>query len=167
MKIVVSEQTIYSCSLERAFKTPMLSDVGMVHTGFGPMPRVTHTTEDEHWGKPGYRKKIFMAGNWFFPGGEASSDIVLIREENKYWKIEVADFKFPMLGFNKFTGEWRTTELQPNQILIQYTYTLHSDDWGLYPLQWLFARLFWSRYMRQVLENIRNMIRQEVPYLYP
>ena len=42
----VNVSTIYECSLERAFKTPMLSDVSKIHTGFGIMPKVTHTTDD-------------------------------------------------------------------------------------------------------------------------
>ena len=43
----ITVKTIYHCSLERAFKTPMLCDVSKVHTGFGIMPKVTHCTEDE------------------------------------------------------------------------------------------------------------------------
>ncbi|MBK9928909.1 MAG: DUF4199 domain-containing protein [Saprospiraceae bacterium] len=53
----VTVSTIFECSLERAFKTPMLCDVAKVHTGYGLMPRVTHTSNDENWGKPGSSKK--------------------------------------------------------------------------------------------------------------
>ena len=63
------------------------------------------------------------------------------RIENKYWKIEVSNFQSWMLGFSKFVGEWKTTELEPNKILIEYTYTLHSDIALLY-LNWLFAKTF-------------------------
>jgi 2-succinyl-5-enolpyruvyl-6-hydroxy-3-cyclohexene-1-carboxylate synthase len=41
MTTSVTVQTIYHCSLERAFKTPMLCDVSKVHTGYGIMPKVT------------------------------------------------------------------------------------------------------------------------------
>ena len=44
---------VYECSLERTFKTPMLCDLSKVHTGFGIMPIVTHTTDDKEWGKLG------------------------------------------------------------------------------------------------------------------
>ena len=57
----VKAEAIYKCSLERAFKTPMLCDVSKIHTGYGVMPKVTHATEDEDWGKPGSSKKIFAA----------------------------------------------------------------------------------------------------------
>lgn len=53
--------TIYECSLERAFKTPMLCDISKVHNGFIIMPKVTHCTNDENWGKPGFSKKVFAA----------------------------------------------------------------------------------------------------------
>ena len=69
-------------------------------------------------------------------------------------------------GFYKFVGEWQTTELAPNKIQIDYTYTLHSDMALLYPLNWLFAKNFWKTYMKRVLENIRQMTLNNEPYLY-
>ncbi|HEY3385014.1 MAG TPA: SRPBCC family protein [Saprospiraceae bacterium] len=167
MTSTITVKTVYDCSLERAFKTPMLCDVAKVHTGYGLMPRVTHCTEDENWGKPGSSKKVFVAKSISQKGGEASTDTVLERVENAYWKIEVSDFKSWMLGFSKFTGEWKTTELQPNKVLIEYTYTLHSEVPVLYPLNWLFTKTFWRVYMKQVLENIRKLAYNNEPYLYP
>lgn len=162
----VTVKTIYNCSLERAFKTPMLCDVSKVHTGFGLMPKVTHCTEDETWGRPGGSKKVFVAPSPTFKGGESSMDKVIERVENKYWKIEVSNFKSWMLGFSKFVGEWRTTELGENSILIEYTYTLYADTILLYPLNWLFTNLFWRTYMKRVLGNVRKMAYNEEPYKY-
>jgi len=144
----------------------MLCDVARVHTGFGLMPRVTHCTDDSDWGKPNSTKKVFVAKSWTQNGGFASVDKVLERVENKYWKIEVSDFQSWMLGFYKFVGEWETTEIEPNKILVRYTYTLHSNMVLLYPFNWLFAHLFWKNYMKRVLENIRAMIHDNEPYLY-
>ncbi|HQW11558.1 MAG TPA: hypothetical protein PK076_00990 [Saprospiraceae bacterium] len=70
--VVVS--AIYECSLERAFKTPMLCDVAKVHTGFGLMPKITHSTEDENWGKIGSSKKVYAAKSLTQKGGFASVD---------------------------------------------------------------------------------------------
>ena len=167
MESKVTITTIYPCSLERAFKTPILCDVSKVHTGYlGLMPRVTHCTEDEHWGQPGYGKKIFVAKSLTQKGGFAFVDKVIERVENKYWKLELSDFRFPMFGISKFVGEWNTTEVEPDKILITYTYTLHSDIPLLYPFHWLFAKTFWRMYMSQVLENIRNLAMANEPYLY-
>lgn len=156
----------YNCSLERAFKTPMLCDVSKVHSGFGIMPKVTHFTDDENWGKPGYSKKVYVAKSLTQKGGFASVDKVIERVENKYWIIEVTDFQAWMLGFSKFTGEWKTTEIEPNKILIEYTYILHSDVALLYPLNWLFTKTFWKSYMKRVLENIKKMAENNEPFLY-
>lgn len=166
MKTSVTVKTIFNCSLERAFKTPILSDVTKVHTGYGLMPRVTHCTEDEGWGQPGSRKKVFVAKSMTQKGGEASVDKVIERIENQYWKIEVSEFKSWMLGFTKFVGEWQTREIAPEKIEITYTYTLHSNAALLYPLNWLFTKLFWKRYMKQVIENIRKMTLNKEPYLF-
>lgn len=166
MTTSVTVKTIYHCSLERAFKTPMLCDVSKVHTGFGIMPRITHCTEDESWGRPGGAKKVFAAKSLTFKGGESSIDKVIERIENEYWKIEVSDFKSWMLGFYKFVGEWKTTEIRENEILIEYTYTLHSGVPLLYPLNWLFSKVFWRMYMKRVLENVRKMAYANEPYQY-
>jgi hypothetical protein len=129
------------------------------------MPKVTHCTDDKQWGKPGSSKKVYVAKSLTQKGGFASVDKVIERKENDYWKIEVSDFQAWMLGFYKFVGEWKTTELAPDSIQIDYTYTMHSKGL-LYPLNWLFTKLFWRRYMKRVLENIRKMAENKEPYLY-
>lgn len=162
----VSVTTVYHCPLERAFKAPMLCDISKVHTGFWIMPKVTHCTDDAHWGQPGGTKKVFMSKTLAFKGGEASVDKILERRENDYWKIELSGFKFSMLGFSKFIGEWRTTKLAPGKIQIDYTYTMYSDYALLYPVNWLFTQTFWRIYMKQVMENIRKMAEGNEPFLY-
>lgn len=164
--IAVSISTTYDCSLERAFKTPMLCDVTKIHTGYGLMPKLTHCTEDANWGKPGSTKRVFAAASPTFKGGETSMDKVLEREENKHWKIQVSEFKSWMLGFYKFEGVWDTTELAPNKIQVDYTYTLYAKGILYYPFNWLFVKLFWKKYMVHVTENIRQLIKNKEPYLY-
>lgn len=158
--------TVYECSLERAFKTPMLCAVSKVHTGFGIMPKVTHTTEDDNWGKPGSSKNIFTAKSLTQRGGFSSVDKILIRNENKYWKIQVDNFQFWVLGFYKFIGEWETTKIDKNKILIDYSYSLYSKNILLFPVNFLFAKIFWKIYMKRVLENVKNLAYNDEPYLY-
>ena len=162
----VKVSTVYNCSLERAFKTPMLCDVTKVHTGYGLTPRVTHTEEDEDWGKVGSSKKIFVAKSMAQPAGFSSIDRVLERIENKYWKIQVDEFQSWMAGFYKFVGEWKTIQIEERKILVEYNYYMHSNQPLFYPINWLFAKLFWKRYMKRVLELIRVMAYEEEPYLY-
>ncbi len=166
MGIKIKVTTNYLCSLERAFKTPMLCDVSKVHTGYSLMPKVTHCTEDEHWGKVGSSKKVHVAKSLTQKGGFASVDHVLERIENKYWKIQVDDFQSWMLGFYKFVGEWKTTEIEPNNILVEYTYSLHSRSPLFYPLNWLFANAFWKSYMKRVVENVRHLAYIDEPFKY-
>ena len=166
MQTKIKVTAIYNCSLERAFKTPILCDVSKVHTGFGIMPKVTHCTEDENWGKAGFGKKVYAAKSFTQKGGFASVDTVLERIENKYWKFQVNEFQSWMLGFSKFIGEWQTTEIEKNKILVEYTYTLYSDIGLLYPLNLLFAKIFWKTYMKRVLENVRQLAYNNEPYLY-
>lgn len=162
----VKVSTVYECSLERAFKTPMLCDVSKVHTGFGLMPKVTHTSDDNDWGKPGSSKKVYVAKSLSQKGGFASVDHIVERKENQYWIIQVDDFQTWMLSFYKFVGEWKTTQIEDKKIQIDYTYFLHSNNRLLYPFNWVFGKIFWKTYMKRVLENIREMAYHQEPYLY-
>ncbi len=166
METKVKISTTYECSLERAFKTPILCDVSKVHTGYGLMPKVTHCKEDANWGQPGSAKKVYAAKSLTQKGGFVSVDRVLERIENKYWKFEVTDFQSWMLGFSRFTGEWQTTEIEKDKILVEYSYTLRSDFTLLYPLNWLFANTFWKTYMNRVLNNVMQMAYNSEPYKY-
>ena len=162
----VTLSTIYTCSLERAFKTPLLCDVSKIHTGYGLMPSVTHTTDDENWGMPNSSKKVYTAKSLMQKGGFTSMDRIIERVENKYWKLQVDEFQSWILGFHKFVGEWKTTEIEPNKIRVEYTYSLHSNAVMLSPLNWLFAHTFWKIYMNRVLENVRQLAYNNEPYQY-
>lgn len=166
MEYKVKVTALYNCALERAFKIPMLVDVAKVHTGYGLMPKITHCTEDKHWGQIGSTKKVFAAPSWTQKGGYVSKDHVLEREENQYWRIKVNDFQTWMLGFYEFEGIWKTIPIQQELIQIDYTYMLKAKGIVLAPLQWLFAKIFWKRYMNHVLKNIEKLIEQEEPYKY-
>ncbi|MCA6379327.1 MAG: hypothetical protein IM613_17385 [Cytophagales bacterium] len=166
MEYKIKVTTTYKCSLERAFKTPMLCDLSKVHTGFGLMPKVTHCSEDENWGQVGSKKKIYAAKSLTQKGGFVSVDHILERIENDYWKIQVDDFQSWMLGFYKFVGEWKTTKIATDNVLVEYTYTLHSDNLMFYPLNWLFAKAFWRMYMKRVLENVKQIAYDKEPYKY-
>ncbi len=166
MEFKVTVVTTFPCSLDRAFKAPLLSDVSKVHTGYGLMPRITHATDDASWGQPGSTKKVYATPSLTQKGGFVSMDRVLERIENKYWKIEVYDFQSWMLGFYKFFGEW---EVQPNrkdETTIIYTYSLYAKGVLFYPLNWLLAHLFYKRYMKKVLNNVRNLACSGKEYMY-
>lgn len=162
----VKVSTIYKCSLERAFKTPMLCDVSKVHTGFWIMPRVTHTSDDKDWGKPGSSKKVHVAKSLFQKEGFASMDKIIERKENQYWIIQVDHFQTWMLSFYKFVGEWKTTQVEIDEILVEYTYSLYSRNPLLYPVNWIFGKTFWKIYMNRVIENIRKMAYNKEAYQY-
>jgi len=166
MNFKIHTTAIYNCSLERAFKAPILCDVTKVHTGYGLMPRVTRTTNDLDWGKVGSIKNVYADKSLTFKGGEVSTDEIIERIENKYWKAEVGNFKSWMLNIWKFTFEWTTIEIEPDKIKINYDYTIHGKGILLIPFQWLFANVFYTRYMKQVLENVRKMAEGDEPFLY-
>jgi hypothetical protein len=166
MRIKIKLSTTYNCTLERAFKTPLLCDVSKIHTGYGLMPKITHVTQDENWGQIGSCKKVYASKSLVQKGGFVSMDKINDRVENEFWKFQVDNFQSWMLGFYKFEAEWKTTEIEKNNILVEYTYILHSTNPLYYPLNWLFAKIFWKTYMKRVLENVRQMIYNNEPYKY-
>ncbi|NCW13350.1 MAG: hypothetical protein EBV82_09385 [Chitinophagia bacterium] len=166
METKIRISTIFDCSLERAFLTPMLCDITKVHTGYGFIPRVTHCLEDENWGQEGSSKKVYVEKSLTYAGGFGFIDNIVERVENKYWKIEVNNFQTNTMGFYRFVGEWETTQLEENKILIDYTYTLYSNIIVLYPFNFIFTKIIWRRYMKQILENVRKLVNDKSPYLF-
>lgn len=166
MEFKVKVSAIYECSLERAFKTPMLCDVTKVHTGYGFSPKVTRTSDDENWGQIGSCKKVYVEKSIIQKGGFAFMDKIIDRKENEYWKIQVDEFQSWMAGFTKFIGEWKTSEIQKKKILVEYHYTLFANKPFLYPLNWIFVKVFWPIYMKRVLNNIKIMACNKEPYIY-
>ncbi len=166
MQTTTEITAVFNTTLERAFKSPMLCDITRIHNGHGVTPKVTHCTEDASWGQVGGSRKVHMVRTPMFKGGEASSDKVLERRENAYWKIEVSDFKSWSMGFTKFQGEWFTDQLPEGKVKVLYRYTMFSNSIVFYPFHWLFTKLVWRKYMKHALENIRELTRIEAPYLH-
>lgn len=157
---------ILNCDLTHAFKTPMLCDVTQIHTGYGLMPRITHVEDDENWGQIGSSKRIFAAKSFSQPGGFVSMDHIVDRIENKKWHIRVDTFQSWMLGFYKFEGLWETQEISQSEIQIKYIYYLYGKGLLWIPFQWLFARLFWKKYMKHVFQNVAMLINNHIPLIY-
>lgn len=158
--------TIYNCTLERAFKAPMLCDITKVHTGYLMTPKVTHCTNDETWGKIGGSRKVFFAPNFMSKGVSTAMDRVLERRENDYWKIEVGEMSAPSMGIKKFEGEWSTIPNSNGTVIIHYRYTLFTSNTLAYPFHWLVTKVLWRIYMKHVLENVRKMAEGDEPFLH-
>ncbi len=103
------------------------------HRIWGNFIKVTHCSQAATWGQPGGSKIVHMEKSLFFKGGASSTDKVLERIENKYWKIEICDFNMWSFGFEKFQGEWFTKQLEEGKIEIVYKYTMFSNSLLLYP----------------------------------
>ena len=144
----------------------MLCDITKVHTGFLFSPKVLFTTEDENWGKPGSSKKVHVAKSITQSGGYLFMDKIIERKENQYWKIQLDNFQEWMFGFYTFTGEWHTKKISDQQTLVTYNYAMISDMPVMFPLHWIFVKVFWRMYMKRVVENIKTMAYDKEPYLF-
>lgn len=107
-----------------------------------------------------------IAGGILYKEGALAKDIVLKREENKYWKWEVNNFNQWRMGFEKFQGEWFVEDKNNGTIGVVYTYALYSRNIIFYPFHWLFAKTVWNRYMKHVVQNIKFLAESEAPFIY-
>jgi hypothetical protein len=167
--IMKSKTTVISyfhCSLERAFKTPILGDATKIHTGYGFFPEVTHFTDDKTWGKPGGHRMVQVKKNMLYATGFWAKDVTHERKENEYWRWELNDFKQWKMGFKKFIGEWRVVDQKDGTILITYSYTIYSNNLIIFPIHWLFTKSIWNSYMKHAMENIKFLAESEAPLIY-
>lgn len=166
MKTTVEVQETFHCSLERAFKTPILGDATQFLVGYGPVPAVVKFTDDDTWGKPGGRRIPHSARNAASKGGEIGVDEVYIREENRYWKWGVAEFRQWSMGFTEFQGELFFKELAPDRIHVRWVYTLFSRSVLAYPFHWLFGTIFWKGQMKIAVRKMKDYAESKAPLLY-
>jgi hypothetical protein len=166
MKTTTQVTSLFYCSLERAFKTPILGDATKFHTGFGFLPPVTHFTEDETWGKPNGYRMAQIDKSVLFNEGVLAKDIVVKREDNKYWKWEVNNFRQWRMGFEKFQGEWFVKDNANGTIGIVYAYSLYTRNILLFPFHWLFTKTIWNQYMKHAIQNIKLIAESEAPFVY-
>jgi hypothetical protein len=167
MQTSTSVSAIFNCSLERAFKTPILGDATKtIGAGYGFIPRVTHFINDKTWGNVGGSRIPYAEKNLATKGGPIGIDRILVREENKYWKWELTDFRLWAMGFTKFEGELFFEARKNQDISVKWIYTLHSKGILAYPVQWLFARISWNGIMRKAFKKMKYLAETEDSFIY-
>ncbi|MCB9284156.1 MAG: hypothetical protein H6563_08805 [Lewinellaceae bacterium] len=166
MKTTVEVRSTFHCSLERAFKTPILGDATLFLVGYGPVPAVERFTQDLSWGKPGGKRIPISAKNFLSKGGEIGVDEVYVREEDKYWKWGVAEFRQWSMGFTEFQGELFFTKNADHSVNVRWVYSLYSKSRLAYPFHWLFGHIFWKGQMKIAIQKMKAYAESEAPFLY-
>lgn len=166
MKVTNTITDTFTCSLERAFRTPIHGDATKILMGYGPVPPVIGFTKDETWGKKGGSRIPVMKGNWYMKGGEFGFDEIFEKDENKYWRWQVSGFGLSMFFAKIAQGEWWCTDNKNGTITVKWTYTYSGRNIFTQPINWLFVRILWSRIMKNGMKGIKKMAEQENPYIY-
>ena len=99
MKYSYRLKDIFECSEERAFKAPILGDATKFMKGYLFQPPVTGFEEDQTWGQINGIRYPISNGNLFVHKGRMFKDVILERDENKYWKWTIYDFEFKTMCF--------------------------------------------------------------------
>ena len=166
MKTTIEVKATFHCSLEKAFKTPILGDATQFLVGYGPVPAVEKFTQDSTWGKPGGTRIPHSAKNLLSKGGEIGVDEIYAREENKYWKWGVAEFRQWSMGFTEFQGELFFKEIAANAVQVRWVYTLYSNGRLAYPFHWLFGNIFWKGQMKVAIQKMKAYAESDALFLY-
>ena len=166
MKTIVEVKAVFNCSLERAFKTPILGDATQFLVGYGPVPAVEKFTKDGTWGRPGGTRIPHSAKNFMSKGGEVGLDKIYAREENSYWNWGIAEFYQWSMGFTEFRGELFFKETDVNVIHVRWVYALYSKRFLAYPFHWFFANVFWKGQMRIAIQHMKKYAESDFEFLY-
>lgn len=166
MQTRIEVEATFNCSIERAFKTPILGDATRFLVGYGPVPAVTKFSEDTSWGKPGGRRVAHSGKSILSKGEEIGVDEVYERVENEYWKWGIAEFRQWSMGYTEFLGELFFTRLDEKTIHVRWTYTLYSKNVLAYPFHWLFGKVFWKGQMKRAIREMKKYAESNLPFLY-
>lgn len=167
MKVRVELTDVFSCSLERAFKAPILGDATKFLNGYLFQPPVIGFEEDETWGQINGVRYPLTNGNLWMPKGRIFTDKILERENDKHWTWMVYDFKLPLLFFaEKAIGEWRVNELAKNKIAVTYSYSYYSKNIFYHLFTLAFIYIQWKGMMKKAIKGIKQQAEKDVGFLY-
>ena len=149
MKFSYEITDVFNCSLERAFKAPILGDATKFMKGYLFQPPVTGFEDDETWGQINGIRYPINNGNLFVKKGRMFKDVILERTENSYWKWTIYDFEFKSLFFaSKAIGEWHVKRLNENNAWVPFYLDLKFVQYQLLafgtPRNFLREMLFFS-----------------------
>ncbi|MBI33935.1 MAG: hypothetical protein CMP67_01050 [Flavobacteriales bacterium] len=167
MKYSYRLKDIFECSEERAFKAPILGDATKFMKGYLFQPPVTGFEEDQTWGQINGIRYPISNGNLFVHKGRMFKDVILERDENKYWKWTIYDFEFKTLFFiERAIGEWEIKKLSDNKTEVIYTYTYYSKKKLFKPLTWLLVNIQIKGIMIRALAGIKLQAQSNDDFIY-
>ncbi len=167
MSTKISLNDVFNCSLDRAFKSPILGDATQYLNGYFLQPPVVGFEEDETWGKvEGYRFPI-TNGNLVLKQGRIFKDKILERVENKSWKWVIYNFEVNSLFFaEKAIATWKVKYLDENKYEVEYSYEFYARNMFLQPVNWLFMHLQYKGMMNKALSAIKAFAESKQGFLY-
>ena len=156
----------FKCSVDRAFKTPMLGDATKILISYGGMPLVSRFVKDETWGAAGGSRVPIAHGVFALIMDELGFDQIFVRDENRYWKWGVSKFGAVMFFCTENRGEWWVNDNHDGTISVTWKYTWFSRNIFTHPLNLLFVKLIWRNVMKNGMAAIKQMAENETPYIY-
>ena len=167
MKYSYTLKDIFKCSQERAFQAPILGDATKFMKGYLFQPPVTGFEEDQTWGEINGLRYPINNGNLLVKKGRMFKDVILQRDENKYWKWTIYDFEFKTLFFiERAIGEWEVKKLSNDKIEVVYTYTYYSKKKIFNPLTWLLVNIQIKGIMIRALSGIKKQAESSEEFVY-
>ncbi|MBT7652439.1 MAG: hypothetical protein HN563_03910 [Flavobacteriales bacterium] len=167
MKFNYKIKGVFDCSLERAFKAPILGDATKFMKGYLFQPPVTGFEDDKTWGQINGKRHPITNGNLLVKKGRMFKDVILERIENKYWKWTIYDFEIKTLFFiSKAIGEWSIRALNNNKIEVTYTYTYYSKKSIYNALTLLLVKIQIKGIMKKALLGIKEQAQSNEPFIY-
>lgn len=167
MKIKIELTDEFLCSVDRAFKAPILGDATKFLNGYLFQPPVVHFEEDETWGEVGGIRYPVTNGNLFMPKGRIFTDKILEKDNNKIWRWMICDFKVPMMFFaKKAIGEWEVKPGKENKIAVRYSYTFYSKNIFYHLFTVLFGLIQWKGMMKKAIKGIKKQAERNERFVY-
>ena len=99
MKVKFEIKDLFNCSIERAFKAPILGDATKFMKGYLFQPPVSGFEADTTWGQIKGLRFPITKGNFIVNKGRLFRDEILERIENKYWRWTICNFEIKSLFF--------------------------------------------------------------------
>jgi len=167
LKVSTEINGIFNCSLERAFKAPILGDATKFLDGYLLQAPIIGFEEDETWGQINGIRYPVVKGNLLMKKGRIFKDEIIGRIENKSWNWMVYNFSTGSLFFcKKGIGTWQVQKIEKDKIAVKYKYSYYSKNIFLHPINYLFVKIQIRGMMKKALSGIQKQAESDNPFYY-
>ena len=158
MPITAQVETTILLPINAVFEKVVHMDVPQYFTGRWPIASV-HSVREQvgHWNQVGETRKIHLND------GTHLTERISSYQSGDHFAYELGNLTGALnILVEKVEGIWKYVPMENGSTVINWRYDFYPKSVIIQPLTWLFVKLLWLPYMKQVMNRIAIDVGKEI-----